>query len=205
MRSVCILAMVLIATTCNVWSQESVAEEFESRLESASSKNRSIVAKFNQTKSVPGIKSEVVQSGDFYYDNSGDMAMIYDNPKGDKVVMNGESFTIIIGDRRIESDASNPMMAQISYMMKASMSGDVGKLGRGWELSITHQDGEYQVVVTPVERRVKRYVSAMTMAFDDDTMTLNSLMIDESRGGGTRYEFTSKKLNGVIDQAVFIP
>lgn len=179
--------------------------EFEQKLSVASSENKTIVAKFSQHKKVAGIKDEVTSRGDFYYDNSGDMAMIYESPEGDKVVMNGENFTIIVGGKRIESSSENPMMAQISYMMQASMSGDVEKLGRGWELSIEYREAEYRVMVVPLDRRVKRYITSMTMLFDDKTLTLNTLRIDEKSGGYTTYNFTAKEINKSIDRKIFIP
>ena len=185
---------------------QDVSKEFESRLSAASSQNRTIVARFTLVKGVPGIKKKVENSGNFYYDNSGDMAMIYDIPTGDKVVMNGNDFTIVVGGKTINSNSSsNPMVTQISYMMQACMSGAVAKLGRGWKLKVERLESQYRVLIIPTERRVKRYVSAMTMLFDERTMTLDSLKIDEKRGGFTSYSFTSKKINKVIDTAVFIP
>ena len=190
-----------------VQAQEpAIAKEFENRLSAASSQNRTITSRFTMVRGVAGIKKQVESCGGFYYDNSGNMAMIYDTPKGDKVVMNGDDFTIVVGGKTISSNSSsNPMMAQISYMMQASMSGDVAKLGRGWDLKIDKTEDQYRVSVMPTERRVKRYISVMTMLFDQSTMTLNSLRIDESRGGFTSYHFTSKKLNEAIDPIFFRP
>lgn len=202
-----LITIVLFAVAPIHAEQRDIKAEFESRLTAASSSNRTIVARFTQRKSVPGIKEEVERSGDFYYDNSGDMAMIYDAPEGDKVVMNGDNFTIVVGGKRITSTSDNPMMAQISYMMQASMLGDVEKLGRGWDLTITfvEAEAEYRVVVKPVERRIKRYITAMTMAFDLESMTLATLRIDESSGGFTSYDFHSKQINADIDSVIFKP
>ncbi len=200
------LLICLLTLALPTWGQTGdVASEFEQRLSAASSTNKTIRARFTQIKGVPGIKNEVEKSGNFYYDNSGDMAMIYDSPIGDKVVMNGENFTIIVGGKRITSGSENPMMAQISYMMQASMSGDVQKLGRGWELTIELTESEYRVVVKPIERRIKRYITSMTMLFDTQTLTLNTLRIDETSGGFTTYNFLAKQINEEIDHEIFIP
>ncbi len=206
MKRVYIILVSLLFVVTSVCAENSdLKGEFEAKLSEASSMNRTIVARFTQSKSVPGIKSEVVREGDFYYDNSGQMAMIYDEPAGDKVIMNGEDFTIVVGGKRINSSSENPMMAQISYMMQASMSGEVQKLGRGWELDIELGDEGYVVVVRPTERRVKRYVTSMTMIFETQGLTLATLKIDESSGGYTTYDFLSKEINREIDQDKFIP
>ncbi len=200
-----LICLYLAVASVYAESSDNVRAEFEQRLSAASSTNRSIVARFSQQKKVAGIKEDVTTHGDFYYDNSGDMAMIYDSPEGDKVVMNGESFTIIVGGKRIESSAQNPMMAQISYMMQASMTGDVQKLGRGWDLTMESDEVEYRVVVEPIDRRVKRYITSMTMVFDTKTLTLNTLRIDERSGGFTIYNFYSKQINRAVDRKYFIP
>ncbi len=186
-------------------ANDELRAEFEQRLAKSSSQNRTITSRFTQKKSVPGIKNSVESNGNFYYDNSGKMAMIYESPAGDKVVMNGASFTIVVAGKRMESGEENPIMAQISYMMQASMAGDIQKLGRGWDLSIEMSGGDYRVEVRPTERRVKRYVEKMEMIFDGKTLTANILAIHESRGGVTTYTFHNKQINAEIDNKLFIP
>ncbi len=184
---------------------QDISQEFNEQLKQASHNNKTIVSRFSQTKKIIGIEKLQQTQGNFYYDKLGDMAMIYDKPMGDKVVMNGDRFTIVVGGKRFESSSSNPMLAQISYMMQASMSGSVDKLGRGWKLSIDTFEGDYRVIVEPTERRISRYITSMTMIFDNQTMTLNELRIDEKQGGYTRYKFFSKEINAEIDSKVFIP
>lgn len=190
--------LVLFAQTSNV------EQEFKAKLESVSSKNSTISCNFTQTKKVKNIKHLVESYGQFFYDNSGLMALIYAKPKGDKVVMSGKEFTVVANGKKFTSDASsNPMMAQISYMMQACMSGNVGQLGRGWGMSVEKNEGDYRVVLTPTDRRVKKYISGMVMLFDKANITLNQLRIEESAGGYTEYRFVDKKLNQKIDSSYF--
>lgn len=195
---ICLNALLSFAQTGNV------EHEFKQKLENVSSKNRTISCDFTQIKKVKNLKQTVMSKGQFFYDNSGLMALIYAQPKGDKVVMNGETFTIVTNGKTHTSDAaSNPMMAQISFMMQACMSGNISKLGRGWNMSIEKKEDSYQVVLTPTDKRVKRYISSMAMLFDKVTVTLNQLLIEESSGGYTEYRFVNKKLNQKIDCSYF--
>lgn len=184
-----------------------IEQEFKVKLESVSSKNRTISCDFTQIKKVKNIRQPIENRGQFFYDNSGLMALIYSQPKGDKVVMNGELFTVVANGKKFTSGASstNPMMAQISFMMQACMSGNVSKLGRGWDMNIAKNKGSYQVVLTPTDRRVKKYISGMVMLFDNENITLNQLRIEESAGGYTEYRFVNKKLNQKIDSSYFKP
>ncbi len=181
-----------------------VLKEFTEKLAAASAQNKTITANFSQQKKVKGIKTEIASKGNFYYDNSGSLALHYSQPQGDKIVMVGENFTIVSGGRKIESGAkSNPMYVQISQMMMACMSGDVTKLGRGWGMTITKEGSQYQVVLTPTEARVMKYVKNMTLRFSDKDMTLDALQIEEAGGGYTHYHFTDKKTNVAIEASVF--
>lgn len=183
-----------------------VVQEFKAKLESVSSKNSTISCDFTQIKKVKNIKKPIENYGQFLYDNSGLMALIYAQPKGDKIVMNGDLFTVVANGRKLTSDASsNPMMAQISFMMQACMSGNVSQLGRGWDMNVTKTEGGYQVVLSPTDRRVKKYISGMRMLFDKANITLNELRIEESTGGYTEYRFVNKKLNQKINSSYFKP
>lgn len=200
-----IITILLCLHTLLAFSQtENVEHEFKQKLEGASSKNSTISCDFTQTKKVKNIKQPILSSGRFYYDNSGCMALIYTQPQGDKVLMNGEVFTVIANGKKLTGNAaSNPMMAQISFMMQACMSGAVGKLGRGWNMSIEREKEYYRVVLTPTDRRVKKYISSMTMLFNAIDITLDQLRIEESAGGYTEYRFENKKLNQKIDSSYF--
>ena len=103
----------------------------------------------------------------------------------------------------VSESSSNPMMAQISYMMQACMSGDVTKLGRGWDMDISEQSLGYMIKITPTDRRVQKYVNAMLMYFDKSDLTLDKLRIEERNDCYTEYEFKNKQLNGKLDKSVF--
>lgn len=200
-----IMTILLCLNTLFAFSQtENVEHEFKQKIESLSNKNSTISCDFTQTKKVKNITQPILSHGRFYYDNSGYMALIYTQPKGDKVVMNGEVFTVIANGKKLTSNAtSNPMMAQISFMMQACMSGAVSKLGRGWDMSIERGKDRYLVVLTPTDKRVKKYINSMVMLFDAADITLNQLRIEESAGGFTEYRFVNKKLNQKIDNSYF--
>ncbi|MEG1553485.1 MAG: outer membrane lipoprotein carrier protein LolA [Rikenellaceae bacterium] len=183
---------------------DNVEHEFKNKLEKVSSTNTTIQCNFTQIKKVKNIKQPINSKGMFYYNNSGLMALHYSEPMGDKILMNGDSFTIVSSGKKLQANASsNPMMSQISYMMQACMSGDVSKLGRGWNMNVEKYNDEYKVKLTPSEKRIQKYIAAITMYFDNSNLTLNTLRIDEASGGYTSYRFTNKKINQQIIKSIF--
>ncbi len=186
------------------FAQNDSEQEFKQRLEAVSASNKTIQCDFTQEKKVKNLKNLINSEGDFYYDNSGAMALIYTQPEGDKIIMNNTDFEIVSGGKTIKTDAkSNPAMTQVSYMMQACMSGDVSKLGRGWNMKIVESESEYNITLTPTDRRIKKYISAINMVFDKKDVTLNTLQMNETSGGYTHYQFFNKKINSNFDHSVF--
>ncbi len=202
MRSV-IIAAILMMCVNGLWAQ-GVKESFESQIESASAKNISIECDFEQHKRVKGIKDEVLSHGRFYYHNQGAMSLRYDEPKGDKVVINGEKFEVVTSGSSVVGEASdNPMMMQICNMLQACMSGDVTQLGRGWQSEIELVDQQYVVVLQPTDRRTRRYIESLILTFNREDMTLDEMQMRESSGGYTTYKFFNKQINKTIDPQNF--
>ncbi len=196
--------MLCLLTPAIVLAQSDVEQEFRERLQLFSSRNRTIECQFEQTKRVKNLKEEVKSGGDFYYDNSGLLALVYSEPEGDKIVMRGEEFSITSAGKTFESGADdNPMLGQIATMMRGCMSGDLEQFDSGWELSIAKVEGGYRASLIPTNRRIKRYISAIVMQFNGADMTLDELHMAEASGGGTTYLFRDKQLNGAIDSKVF--
>ncbi|MFR9650617.1 MAG: outer membrane lipoprotein carrier protein LolA [Rikenellaceae bacterium] len=199
-RAILIFILALSANTLSAQSEES----FESRIERFSSQNERIECDFTQTKKVKNITNTIIARGEFFYDNSGLMALRYSEPKGDKIIINRERFTVVTSGRVIEGVAEdNPMMMQICNMLQASMSGDVNSLGRGWQMETTDNATQYIVILTPSDRRTKRYIESLVMLFSKRDMTLDELRMNETSGGYTLYEFSNKEINGTIDPKMF--
>lgn len=199
-----ITSLFILCTAISVAQGSDLEKSFRERLKLQSNLNKTIVCQFTQTKKVKNIKNSVITNGDFFYDNMGMMALIYKEPAGDKLIMKNSSFSITAGGKTFAVDASsNPMMAQISTMMQACMSGAVSDLGRGWKMDVKEGDAAIVVTLVPEDRRIRKYLSSMRMDFDDENLTLNILRIDETSGGFTEYKFFDKKLNQKLDEAVF--
>ncbi|MFI3332226.1 MAG: outer membrane lipoprotein carrier protein LolA [Rikenellaceae bacterium] len=200
-----IIISLLMLSINNVSAQDPQdSKDFESRIESVSTTNKSIQCDFEQRKRVKGIKDEVESHGRFYYDNRGVMSLLYDEPKGDKIVINGERFEVVTSGKVVEGEASeNPMMMQICNMLQACMSGDVTRLGRGWQSDVVLISGQYIVTLQPTDRRTRRYIESLVLTFNHEDMTLDEMKMNESSGGYTHYRFINKEINKSIDPQKF--
>lgn len=201
MKKVFIIIILLLGVISMASAQSVNVEEFQARLQKFSELNKTICSDFEQAKKVVNITKVVESSGQMYFDNSGKLALIYEEPKGDKMIMQGADFEITTSGKVYKSDASqNPMLAQVAAMMRGCMSGDISLFSQGWSIEITKtSSGEYQVELEPTNRRIKRYILSMVMNFNPEDMTLNSLRMNEASGGYTDYRFCNKVFNKKIE------
>ena len=198
------ITFIFILSIFTTFASAQTLDSFERKIESFSSQNKTIKCNFVQTKKVEKVKDIIISQGEFFYDNSGLMSLIYNDPKGDKVVINGDKFKVVTDGKTIEgASKENPIMEQICNMLQASMSGDVIKLGRRWQTTITDNMVQYEVVLKPLDRRTKKYIESLVMVFCKTDMTLDELCMNDSMGGYTLYEFQNKIINGTIDPIKF--
>ncbi len=203
MKKQTVILLILACAIPSLLSAQNIKDEFFAQLKTMSSQNKTIESKFIQSKKIKGIKKEVVTKGDYYYDNSGSMAMLYHQSEGDKIIMRDNKFSIISQGRKINVDSSNPMMKQVVNMMKAAMSGSVENFDNGWKVDITQTADEFHVTMIPQASKAKKYIDHMSMTFEKKNMTLEIMGMYDSRGGYTKYEFVEKKINTKIPSSVF--
>ncbi len=189
-----------IENSCN--AQAMVNDEVMSKLEEMSEHNNTIECVFIQEKIIKGLKDKHIMKGKFYLDNQGQMALVYDDANGDRVIMNDSKFTIHSNGKEISS-AKNPMLKQLGILMQATMKGDVAMFKRGWEIIAGKSGKEYSLRLNPIDKMLKKYVNHMGLVFDKETMTLNMLMINMNNGGKTIYKFSDKKINEIINSNIF--
>ena len=150
---------------------------------------------FMEAKSVKGLKGLVRGNGRFSYSSSGKMIMDYVLPQGNRIIMDSTGFQIIVNGKAMVSKAnSNPMMAQFSNLMMACMSGQLDSFSHSWDLEITENGDDFDVSITPSDRRIGKYIKCISMFFSGDDFTLNSMKISNNDEVFTEYKFSNKEI-----------
>lgn len=178
--------------------------EFNAKLAAQSKVVKTIKCNFSQTKHAAALTKDARLSGVFYYNNDGRMCLLYSEPRGNQIVINGDRFAIeTAGKRNVVSASSNPMLRQLSLMLRACMTGDVAMFNSGWQARYSEQGAEYIVELLPQDKRAKKYVSKVVLNFNKKDMSLNKMMMVEASGDYSNYEFTDKVFNVAIEESVF--
>lgn len=174
------------------------------KIKIANVKHTSITSKFKQTRHVSILGNDIVSSGTFYYQKPDKLAMRYDNPSGDLMLINGDQFVMInAGKRQEASSKSNAKMRGMKTILSACLQGDLSQVGAS--KITTKETSQYHVVTAEIDTKAnKSNINKVVLSFDKTNLSLSILRTEEPDGSYTIYELTNKQLNKKIDNAVFI-
>lgn len=177
---------------------------FAERLAELSSQIETIECDFVQIRHVSVMSGDDRRNGKFYYRRPGNICLLFDEPEGDMIVMDGQRFKIVaMGKRNVTDMESNPMLAQMKDILEACMTGDIGMFERGSAVEYADTGDTYVVVAVPKAKRARKYVKSITLTFDKGDMSLSRMRMDEPLGDYTEYIFSGKKFNVHVDGSRF--
>lgn len=209
MKNISKAVLLFFLLTCShAYAQERVqidpSEGFSQKLEEQSAATNSISCRFVQTKNLAMIQNPVVTTGDFYYLKEGNIALKYDDPQGDEIVMSKGKIKITAGGKtNIVGLNSNAMLRQMNNMLTACLTGDISLLVAGADTRYFDCGNTYIVEIVPSKKQVRQHMSKITLVFDRNDMSLDSMRMDEASGNYTMYEFNGKHLNKPVDESHF--
>lgn len=180
------------------------AEGFAARLRDKCAQIESIECRFVQTRRMAMLRDEVRSEGDFYYRReNGGIALVFDEPKGDMIVLGQSKFKIVADGRKsVVGVNSNPMLRRMQGMFEACMSGDAVALSEGGEVRYFDCGDSYRVEIVPAGR-ARNTIKRIVLGFDKRTMTLSTLSMEEASGDELSYVFSDKKFDTEIDGSHF--
>lgn len=172
---------------------------FSKKLKEAGNKTQTITCDFNQTKCMAVLAKPNLSKGTFFYQKEQNICLEYTSPKGNLIVMSNGKFKIIAdGKKNVVDMKSNPMMRQMGSMLSGCMTGNLDLFGKESTTEYFESTSTYTVLITPSNKRVKKYLQNIVLVFDKSDMTLNSMMMQENATDYTKYDFHQKKLNSEI-------
>lgn len=176
------------------------------KIESANASMPNIEAHFVQTKHIVANDKKIVTEGTLYIADSNKMAMYYNEPSTDLLVINGEQFYMKQGKRnKMYNTAKNKPMASLSNTLLSCVRGKVEALAQENNADITAQksDKGYEVTLISREKKTKGYAQ-IDLVYDAKSMILVYMKMTEFNGISNTYEMSQIKTGIEIDAAKFV-
>ncbi|WP_295938482.1 outer membrane lipoprotein carrier protein LolA [uncultured Alistipes sp.] len=199
-----ILILLLSIWWCAGYAQQTLQEEFLTALKAKNTSVETIECDFTQIKHNTMLAQDAESFGKFYFKRPVKLALLYDKPAGDRIVMGDTDFLIIAGgSRNVVKITANPLFSQMQQIFTACFSGNIAALCSDGAFHCEKGLETYTVHIVPDSKRAKRYISKIVLVFSMKDMLLDELRMNETSGNYTLYRFTNKRTNLPVPDSRF--
>ena len=180
-----------------------LTESFKNRMKEESDALTGIESRFTQTKYIRLLSEKIVSTGIFSYQKPDKICLDYQSPVKYRIVINGTKIKIDAdGKTNIFDAGSNRLMAQMSALISACMTGNLERLSSDYELTFKENETQYWIAVVP-QGSAKTYMKCIDIFLDKKDFSVRQLKITESSDDYTEYVFTGQKKNVIFPDAKF--
>lgn len=173
------------------------------KIKQENAKYNSITCDFKQVKHLEMLGEDIDSEGKFYYAKPDKLAMRYEDPEGEMMLINGDKFVMVaMGTRREVSGQSNAKMQGMKTILSACLEGDVKKIGAS-KITCKETAKHYTVtaVINPASN--KSDITEVILNYDKTNLSLSLLKTIEADDSYTTYELNNKKFNQPIAESIF--
>ncbi len=203
-RSLIIMAVLAASNIVQAQSYKTAAnqEKVLAELRKVSQATTSIQASFSEEKYLAVLKEPEKSSGLFYYQQKDKMRWEQRTPSKYIILINADKLRIQEGGKEKNVGQAGRMAAQIKELMIGLVNGDFQQ-NKGFSLAVLENDDQYQIVLTPVNRRLKNIYAKIALNFSRSSLRLKELAFFEKGGDKSIMKFQQEKFNQPIAENLF--
>ena len=199
----CILPCFLAANTvAQSFKPASNPDKILAQLKSASQAAKSIQADFKEEKYLAVLKNPEQSSGLFCYKKDDRMRWEQQKPSKYVILINGDKLRVQEAGKEKNVASAGRMAAQLKDLLMGLVNGDFQQ-NKAFSHSCFESADQYQITLTPENKRLKKIYSKINLVFSKTTFRLKELTFLEKGGDKSVMTFTNERLNESIDESVF--
>lgn len=201
MKRIVLALSLLLCSTALMAQDKAMLQD----IKTANASNPNIEAHFAQTKHNTINGKKTLSEGTLYIANSDKMAMHYNEPSTDLLVINGTQFYMKQGKRsKLYNTTKNKAMASLSNTLLSCVRGDIENLAADNDATISTQKtaNGYEVTLTSNKKQSRGYAKII-LVYDLNTRILVRMQMDEYNGMSNIYEMSNIKKGGSIASSYF--
>ena len=166
----------------------------------------SIEGKFAQTKIIAANGKEIKSEGTIYLSDSDKMAMHYDAPSTDLLIINENHFYMIRGKKKNNFNTEkNKAMRSLRNTLLYCLHGQPALLAKENNAEIAvKQEGTSTIVTLTSQKKTPRGYEKIILHYNTQSHILARMEMVEWGGNSTIYEMSDLKTNGNIDTTVYV-
>ena len=164
-----------------------------------------IEARFEQKKVIGASGRVVKSSGTLYFSDKSFLAMVYDDPSGDLLIINGNSLKMIRGGKTAIYDTSkNTRMRSLKTILLNCIGGTPAVAAKETDTTfrLTEINDGYVVTLEAAEGQTMGY-SLITLAYRRSDGMLVQMKMTEATGITTTYVISDITTGASVDSSVY--
>lgn len=179
----CWLALLALSPVC--WGQISDLEQLETQL----AQHPIVRGEFTQQRHIEMFAEPLSSTGRFTLSKQQGLLWQQNVPFAVNLVLTEDKLrqTFVNQAPQTISAEQNPLVFYFSRVFLAVFHGDTQALKTEFELNFSAQEGQWQLVLTPLQAPLNKVFSTITLSGDQD---IDSLVLQELRGDQTEIQFS---------------
>lgn len=175
------------------------------QIEKANADITSIEGKFAQTKTIAANGKQIKSDGTLYISDSDKMAMHYNAPSNDLLIINGERFYMIRGKKKNDfNTAKNKAMRSLRNTLLYCVHGKPAQLAEENNANISaSKESEGLIVTLTSQKKTARGYKKIILNYDSQSQLLTRMEMIEWGGNSTVYEISGIKTNATFPVTVY--
>lgn len=175
------------------------------QIEKANADITSIKGEFEQTKTIAANGKQIKSDGTLYISDSDKMAMHYNAPSNDLLIINGERFYMIRGKKKNDfNTAKNKAMRSLRNTLLYCVHGKPAQLAEENNANISaSKESEGLIVTLTSQKKTARGYKKIILNYDSQSQLLTRMEMIEWGGNSTVYEISGIKTNATFPATVY--
>jgi len=202
--------ILLLLVVCSL--QSSFAQTFtlakdaaalQKKIIDASNKITSIQCDFTQERKMSMLTDKAISKGNFYFKKDSKVRLEYLMPVKNLIVMNSGKMLMKDDKKTSQMDMHrSKVFQQLNNIIVGSINGSLFN-GKDFSVSFSESNNQVRVELKPLSKMLKNFLSTIVLVLDKKDFTAVRIEMNEVSGDNTILSFSSKQINGAVDDALF--
>lgn len=201
-RIIAVIATVLIAAGVSLSAQNNAILQ---KIEKAGAAFTTIEATFTQTRTIKASGNTTVSKGNLSVNAPSQLAMMYSQPAGEMLIINGDMIHMNRGGKATTYDSAKiSSMKTLRNTLMDCITGKTSKVAADNDASMTVSDTKDGYLVTiKANNASPRGYSSISLLYRKSDCVVTKMILDEFSGIRTVYDMAGIKLGTKVDSSKF--
>jgi outer membrane lipoprotein-sorting protein len=192
-----------VAQTPQGYTAVSNTSSLQTSLAATAKKTQTIASDFTQVKHMKMMNDKVNSKGKFYFKKEDKIRIEYTSPFQYLLVMNGGQIMVRDENKTNKINTRNSKtMQSVNRVMMDCMRGTVFG-NKDFNVKAYENKGQYLLQLTPANSSMKSLFARIDVHIEKSDNSVSKLVMNENGGDYTDMNFTNKKINTSLADALF--